>query len=167
MQVASQSGDYDTWLDGLAEFARILQMPSARVIFTSPAIAATQKRAALGRLLPNLPPMVRNFLYILADRDRLGQVPQIRDAMIERVNEQRGVITAEVTTAIPLDADLERTGAQRLGAYLKHDPQRITIRTRVDPSIIGGVVARVGDTLIDDSVRGRIQRLRRALVIGR
>jgi F-type H+-transporting ATPase subunit delta len=167
MHVARQSGDYDTWLNGLAEFSRILQMPSARVIFTSPAIPASQKRGALGRLLPNLPPMVRNFLYILADRDRLGQVPNIREAMIERVNEQRGVITAEVTTAIPLDADLERTVAQRLGAYLKHDPQRITIRTRVDPAIIGGVVARVGDTLIDDSVRGRIQRLRRALVIGR
>jgi F-type H+-transporting ATPase subunit delta len=163
MQVANQSGDYDTWLNGLAEFARILQMPSARVIFTSPAIPATQKRAALGRLLPNLPPLVRNFLYILADRDRLGQVPDIREAMIERVNEQRGVITADVTTAIPLDPDLERTVAQRLGAYLKHDPQRITIRTRVDPSIIGGVVARIGDTLIDDSVRGRIQRLRRTL----
>jgi F-type H+-transporting ATPase subunit delta len=163
MQVARQSGDFDTWLNGLAEFSRILQMPSARVIFTSPAIPAAQKRAALGRLLPNLPPLVRNFLYILADRDRLGQVPDIRQAMIERVNEQRGVITADVTTAIPLDADLERTVAQRLGAYLKHDPARITIRTRVDPSIIGGVVARVGDTLIDDSVRGRIQRLRRTL----
>jgi F-type H+-transporting ATPase subunit delta len=163
MQVARESGDYDTWLNSLAEFNRILQMPSARVIFTSPAIPATQKRAALGRLLPNLPPLVRNFLYILADRDRLGQVPDIREAMIERVNEQRGVITADVTTAIPLDPDLERTVAQRLGAYLKHDPQRITIRTRVDPSIIGGVVARIGDTLIDDSVRGRIQRLRRTL----
>jgi F-type H+-transporting ATPase subunit delta len=167
MHVARQSGDYDMWLNGLAEFNRILQMPSARVIFTSPAIPATQKRAALGRLLPDLPALVRNFLYILADRGRLGEVPAIREAMIERVNEQRGVITADVTTAIPLDADLERTIAQRLGAYLKHDPQRITIRTRVDPSIIGGVVARVGDTLIDDSVRGRIRRLRRALVIGR
>jgi F-type H+-transporting ATPase subunit delta len=163
MQVAGESGDYDMWLNGLAEFSRILQMPSARVVFTSPAIPASQKRAALGRLLPNLPPLVRNFLYILADRDRLGQVSDIREAMIERVNEQRGVITADVTTAIPLDPDLERTVAQRLGAYLKHDPQRITIRTRVDPSIIGGVVARIGDTLIDDSVRGRIQRLRRTL----
>jgi F-type H+-transporting ATPase subunit delta len=167
MYVASESGDYDTWLNGLAEFSRILQMPSARVIFTSPAIAASNKRAALGRLLPNLSPLVRNFLSILADRDRLGQVPAIREAMVERVNQQRGVITAEVTTAIPLDADLERTVAQRLGAYLEHDPQRITIRTRVDPSIIGGVVARIGDTLIDDSIRGRIQRLGRALATAR
>jgi F-type H+-transporting ATPase subunit delta len=167
MQVAAESGDYDVWLNGLGEFQRVLQMPSARVIFTSPAIPASQKRAALGRLLPNLPRMVRNFLYILADRGRLGEVPGILEALIEQVNQQRGIVTAEVTTAIPLDADLQRTVAQRLGAYLNHDPQRITLHTRVDPSIIGGVVARVGDTLIDDSLRGRIERLRRRLVTGR
>jgi F-type H+-transporting ATPase subunit delta len=167
MQVASDSGDYDTWLNGLAEFIRILQMPSARVIFTSPAIPASNKRAALGRLLPNLPPLVRNFLYILADRGRLAQAPAIHEALVEQVNTRRGILTAEVTTAIPLDPELQTTVAQRLGAYLKHDPQRITIRTRVDPSIIGGVVARVGDTLIDDSIRGRIQRLGRALATAR
>jgi F-type H+-transporting ATPase subunit delta len=167
MQVATESGDYDTWLNGLAEFGRILQMPSARVIFTSPAIPASNKRAALGRLLPNLPPLVRNFLYILADRGRLQQAPAIHEALIEQVNAQRGVLTAEVTSAIPLDPELERTVAQRLGAYLNHDPQRITLHTRVDPSIIGGVVARVGDTLIDDSIRGRIQRLGRALATAR
>jgi F-type H+-transporting ATPase subunit delta len=64
---------------------------------------------------------------------------------------------------VPIDADLQRVLAERLGAYLKHDPQRVTVLSRVDPSIIGGVVARIGDTLIDDSVRGRLQRLRRAL----
>lgn len=167
MQVARESGDYDEWLSSLGEFARVLRMPSARVVFSSPAISATDKRAAIGRLLPNMPPMVRNFLFILADRDRLRQVPDILEALQERVNAERGVITAEVTTAIPLDAELERTLAQRLGSYLKHDPERVTIRARVDPSIIGGVVARVGDTLIDDSVRGRIERLRRTLVNSR
>ena len=167
MQVASDSGDYDAWLNSLAEFNRILQMPSARVIFTSPAIPASNKRAALGRLLPNLPPLVRNFLYILADRGRLAEVPEIHTALIDQVNARRGVLTAEVTTAIPLDPELQRTVTQRLGAYLNHDPQRITLHARVDPSIIGGVVARVGDTLIDDSIRGRIQRLGRALATAR
>src|SRR5947209_15471900 len=100
MQVARESGDYDVWLSGLGEFVRILQMPSARTIFASPAISATQKRAAISRLLPNLPPMVRNFLAILADRDRLRQTPGILEAMVEQVNQERGVITAEVTTAI-------------------------------------------------------------------
>jgi F-type H+-transporting ATPase subunit delta len=167
IQVAAESRDYDAWLKGLGEFMRILQMPSARTIFTSPAITATEKRAAIGRLLPNLPPTVRNFLYILSDRGRLGETPGILEALIEQVNQQRGIVTADVTTAIPLDAALKRTVAQRLGRYLNHDPQRITLHTRVDPSIIGGVVARVGDTLIDDSIRGRIQRLGRALATAR
>jgi F-type H+-transporting ATPase subunit delta len=167
MQVAAESGDFDPWLSGLGEFARVLQMPSARTIFTSPAISATDKRAAIGRLLPNLPPLVRNFLSILADRDRLREVPDIVEALRELVNQQRGVITADVTTAIPLDEALQRSIAQRLGTYLKHDPERVRIRARVDPSIIGGVVARVGDTLIDDSIRGRLERLRSTLATAR
>jgi F-type H+-transporting ATPase subunit delta len=163
MRVAAESGDYDPWLNSLGEFGRILQMPRARTIFTSPAVAAGDKRRAIARLAANAPPLVRNFLDILADRDRLDEVPSILEALRELVNQQRGIVTAEVTTAVPLDAELERVLAQRIGAYLKHDPQRVAIRARVDPSIIGGVVARVGDQLIDDSVRGRLERLRRTL----
>ena len=166
-QVAAESGDYDPWLTGLGEFARILQMPSARRVFTSPAVAPADKRQAIDRLLPKANALLRNFLHILAERDRLAEVPDIVAALRELVNIQRGILSAEVTTAIPLDPELERTLAQRLGAYLQHDPQRLAIRSRVDPSIIGGVVARVGDTLIDDSVRGRLERLRRALASGR
>jgi F-type H+-transporting ATPase subunit delta len=76
---------------------------------------------------------------------------------------QRGIITADVTTAIPLDRELEQVIAQRLAAHLGREANKVSIRSRVDPSIIGGVVARVGDQVIDDSVRGRIERLRRTL----
>jgi F-type H+-transporting ATPase subunit delta len=68
-----------------------------------------------------------------------------------------------VTTATPLDDAAQRLVAERLGTYLGRPADRIAIQARVDPSIIGGVVARVGDTLIDDSVRGRLERLRRTL----
>jgi F-type H+-transporting ATPase subunit delta len=138
-------------------------MPSARVVFTSPAVAVSDKRAALDRVLPNAPPLLRNFLHILADRDRLDEVPGVAEALRELVNRQRGIVTAEVTTAVPLDADAEQLIAQRLAAYLHRSPQQVTIRAHVDPGIIGGVVARVGDQLIDDSVRGRLERLRAAL----
>jgi F-type H+-transporting ATPase subunit delta len=164
--VAAESGDYDVWLKHLTEFARILQMPSARTIFASPAVPTAQKRAAVDQLLATAPPMILNFLHILADRDRLAEVPGIADTLRELVNRQRGIITADVTTAIPLDAEMERLVAQRLAAYLHGDPEKVTIRGRVDPAIIGGVVARVGDRLIDDSVRGRLDRLRRALASG-
>jgi F-type H+-transporting ATPase subunit delta len=161
--VASQSGDYDSWLSTLARFARILQMPSARVVFTSPSIPISQKRAALDRLLPDAPPLVRNFLHILAERARLDEVPAIAEALFELNNQRLGIVTAQVTTAIPLDAELQRLVAQRLGALLDRDPQKVTIVSRVDPAIIGGVVAQVGDRVIDDSVRGRLDRLRQTL----
>lgn len=161
--VAKESGDYDVWLATLEDVARVMRMASARAVFVSPAVSAVEKQHALERLFPGLPPMVANFLRILAERDRLDQVQQVAQALRALVNEERGVVTAEVTTAVPLDAELERTVADRLGAYLRHDPARLAIRSRVDPNIIGGVVARVGDTLIDDSVRGRIERLRHSL----
>ena len=114
-------------------------------------------------MLPNATPLVRNFVHILVDRDRLAEVPGIVEALSELINIQRGIITADVTTAVPLDADMERVVAQRLAAHLGRSAEKVTIRSRVDPSIIGGVVARVGDQVIDDSVRGRIERLRRTL----
>ncbi len=161
--VAGQTGDYDGWVSTLSEVARILQMPSARTIMLSPAVPGVQKAAALDRIVPNASVLVRNFLHILVDRDRLDEVPGIVEALRDLINAQRGIVMADVTTAVPLDTELERLVAQRLAAYLGRAPEKVSIRSRVDPTIIGGVVARVGDHVIDDSVRGRIERLRQAL----
>jgi len=161
--VAGRTGEYDAWAQSLGEVARVLQIPSARTVFLSPAVPAAQKAAALDRILPNASPLVRNFLHILVERDRLGELPGIAEALRELINIQRGIITADVTTAVPLDAEMEQVVAQRLAAHFGRDATKVTIRSRVDPSIIGGVVAQVGDQVIDDSVRGRIERLRRTL----
>jgi F-type H+-transporting ATPase subunit delta len=161
--VAGQTGDYDVWLQVLGAVAQVLLMPSARTIFASPAVPATQKASALDRIVPSVPPTIRSFLHILVARDRLYEVPEILEALRDLINERRGIITAEVTTAIPLDPELERVVAQRLAAYLDRTPDKVSIRAQVDPTIIGGVVARVGDQVIDDSVRGRLERLRRML----
>lgn len=162
-RVASDAGEYDAWLDALGNLERVLRMPGARTVFMSPSVPTTQKNAALDRMLPNASPTIRNFVHILAERDRLDEIPGIVEALRGLINQQRGIITAEVITAVPLDADMERVVAGRLAAHLGRQPDKVTIRARVDPSIIGGVVARVGDQVIDDSVRGRIERLRRTL----
>lgn len=161
--VAAENDAFDAWFNTLTSLARILQMPSARVVFLSPAVPSEQKRAALDRLLPDAPPTVRNFVHILADRDRLDEVSGITDSLHDLINERRGIVTAEVTTAVPLDAEMERLVAERLATYLNRPPEKIVIRSRVDPTIIGGVIARIGDRLIDDSVRGRLDRLRQTL----
>jgi F-type H+-transporting ATPase subunit delta len=161
--VAGRTDDYDAWLQTLGELARVLRMPSARQVFLSPAVPAAQKAAALDRILPDASPLVRNFVHILVNRDRLAEVPGIVDALGEMINRQRGILTADVTTAVPLDAEMERLVAQRLAEHLGREADKVMINSRVDPAIIGGVVARIGDQVIDDSVRGRIERLRRTL----
>src|SRR5205807_2121200 len=98
---------------------------------------------ALDRLLPNTPPTLRNFLHIVADRDRLDESQGIAEALRDLINKRRGVLIAEVTTAVPLDAELERGLTQRLATYLNRQPAQIALKARVDPNIIGGVVARV------------------------
>jgi F-type H+-transporting ATPase subunit delta len=161
--VARESGDYEAWLNAFNQITRLLGTPAVRAVLTSPAIRPSDKRAIFEKLVPNVPPVARNLAYILLERDRLHQVPDIAVAFGQRVNRERGVLTAEVTTAVPLDEGMERAVAQKLGVYLDHDPRRLAIQSRVDPEIIGGVIVRVGDTLIDDSVRGRLERLRRVL----
>jgi F-type H+-transporting ATPase subunit delta len=164
--VANDSGEIDLWVSSLDELARVLRMPSARNVFLSPVVPAAQKTTALARLLPAAPQLLRNFLGILIERGRLAEVSGIAEALREQVNQERGMVIADVTTAVPLDPEMERLVAERLAAYLHRDPDKVTIRAKVDPAIIGGVVARIGDRLIDDSIRGRLTRLRRTLATG-
>ena len=165
--VAQQAGQIDQWLATLDGAAGVLSNREAYAAFTSPVIRHSDKSAALERLQPGATPAMRNFVNILVDRDRIAELPDIAVAFRELVNEARSILTAEVTTAVPLDSASEQTLAKRLGAYLHHDPSKLVIQSRVDPNIIGGVIAQVGDTLIDDSVRGRISRLRRVIAVGR
>jgi F-type H+-transporting ATPase subunit delta len=161
--VARETGEFDSWLTAFETIGHDLAVPAASAALFSPAVPTDEKWQVLDQLYVDQPRPVRNLVHILVERDRLDEFDQIAQAFRELVNEERGIVTAEVTTAVPLDTELQRTVATRLGTYLRHDPTRLNIDARVDPAIIGGVIARIGDTVIDDSVRGRIERLRRAL----
>lgn len=165
--VAQEAGTTDGWLSLLDRAAQIMRLPTAHTVFHSPLVSAEDKQAALDKVLPGMPPTERNFLFILAERGRLDELPQIASAFRQLVYRERDIVPVEVTTAVPVDQTVQAALAQRLGAYLRHDPSRLVLEPHVDPAIIGGVIARVGDTLIDDSIRGRLQRLRQALAAGR
>lgn len=162
--LAREEGDFDAWQRPLDEVRALMEAPEARVALTSPVVRPEEKRAVVEQLVPGMPVLVRNLVNLMIERDRADLLPQVAQAFRDLTNQERGVVTADVTTAIPLDPETEQTVARRLGEYLGRDPGHLVIRSRVDPGVIGGVVARVGDTLIDDSVRGRLERLRRALV---
>lgn len=162
-ELARAEGSYDAWGADLDHLAALLEVPLAARALTSPVISPAQKMSVIEAEVPNLRPPTRNLLRLLLHRDRLGFLPDIAAAFHERLNRERGIVTAQVTTAEPLDAATQASLAAKLSAYVG---KQVQMQTSVDPSIIGGVVAQIGDQLIDGSVRGRLELLRRRLAAG-
>ncbi len=158
--VAREGNQLDAWLAALDGAAALFADTRAERFLTSPVVEPDRKQAALAELLPGLPAPVSNFLGILARRDRLDLLPDVHRVFRRLANEHRGIAVAQVTTARPLDPGQQDLIAARLAAVTG---KRVEIEVRVDPAILGGVVAHVGDNVIDDSIRGRLERLRRAL----
>ena len=105
--------------------------------------------------------LLRNFLLVLADKGRAGQLEEIAKEFERLVAEHEGVVHAELTTAVELSDD----EAQKLLQQIEQASGRKVEATRtVDPDLIGGIVLQVGSHRLDASVRGRLDRLRRRLV---
>ena len=159
--MARQAGTIDTWLGELDAAAALYDSPAAAQFLTSPVVPPDRKQAVLFELLPGLTSEAQNFLALLTRRGRLELVPAIVTEFRQLVQEERGIETATVTTAVPIDERQMTLIASRLTQRIG---KAVQIEARIDPSIIGGVVAQIGDDVIDDSVRGRLERLRRSLI---
>lgn len=131
-------------------------------VILNPAVPAPRKRALIAELVSRagLQPVVGRMLVLLAERDRLVILPDMINAFRERLQELQQVVRAEVTTAMPLQAgraeQIEQSIAGATGRTVK-------LSTRVDPSIVGGIVARVGSTVFDGSVVSHLQRMKQRL----
>ena len=129
-----------------------------RVLFT-PIHVRSERRGVIGELCEKLELSreTRAFAMLLVDENRTAQLEAVRDALQRLVDEAAGRQTAEITSARPLDeAELEqlrRALARRVNA-------EVTVETHVDPGLIGGIVTRVGDLLLDGSVRTQLDSLR-------
>jgi F-type H+-transporting ATPase subunit delta len=148
----------------LSSFADLVagHEPLQRAV-TNPAIPAARKRAVVEQLLQHGPvaPIVSRALLLLADRDRLVLLPELVDAYHTRLMEHQQVVRAEVTTAVPLPPDrvtaLQDGLAQATG-------RRVLLDVRVDPSIVGGAVARIGSTVYDGSVTMQLEKMKQRLI---
>ena len=147
----------------LSQFADLFaQCPLLQKVLLNPAVPVPRKRAAVGDLLAQarFTPMVSKLLALLADRDRLVLVPDLLKAYSDRLLDYRGVVRAEVTTATPLDA--ARTEAIQKGLTALTG-RTVLLSTKLDPSIIGGLVARIGSTVYDASITRQLQKMKERL----
>lgn len=159
-QVASQDNNLDLWLRELSEVDLLLADPFAAQVLLNPVIPTERKTAIITAARPGMNPSVGRLLRLLIDRGKLDALPKVVERLRFLIDRQRGVDTARVTSAVPLDQGERDLLAARLSARFG---KRINLDLAVDPSLIGGVVAQVGDQIIDGSVRGRLERLRRSL----
>jgi F-type H+-transporting ATPase subunit delta len=151
-------------LEQLQKFSSLLlQQADVRRVFENPTISAERRKALLkevGAALGFEPP-VRNFLNLLVERNRMDLLDEITQAYQKFLDDKLGIVRARVTSASPLDATQQSEVAARLQAATG---RVVRIELTTDPSLIGGVVAEVGSTIYDGSIRQRLQSFRKGLV---
>jgi len=148
----------------LASFAALFDAyPELARILLNPAVPAPRKRAAVVELTgrAGLSSVVAKLLVLLAERDRLVLLPDLLAAYRERLLDHQHVVRAEVTTAVPLAPD--RADALR-ESLAKMTGRSVTLSTHVDPSIVGGVVARIGSVVYDGSVTRQLEKMKERLI---
>jgi F-type H+-transporting ATPase subunit delta len=162
LDAAAASGA-DSVLEELGSFVDdvLLKVPGLRDVFDSLVISRDEKIRLIDQVIaPRASEMVTNFLRVVARHGRLDLLPAIlREARV-RHEIRQGRRRVQVTSARPLDSQAESRIRSRLAESLPFEP---ILETRVDPSLIGGIVIRVGDTVYDSSLAMRIKQLRERL----
>jgi F-type H+-transporting ATPase subunit delta len=162
--VVKKSGAMDTAYTGVSAFAALVAgSPELQKVFASPAVPAAKKRVLAETLAGQLglSQEVVRLLGVMGDRDRLNLVAGVAAAFEARVMHERQILQADVTTAVPLTSDSSAALAAALG---RATGGTVKIDAHVDPSIIGGVVARVGSMVFDGSVTRQLEIMKTQLI---
>ena len=132
------------------------------LLVINPSIPVQQKQAILGKIAETLGvnDVIKRFINVVADKKRLDHLALMAETYQKLVEEQQGIVRAEVATSTPLNpgqvAQLESSLRQATGAEVR-------ISRRTDPELLGGVVTRIGDVVYDGSLRGHLERIRERL----
>ncbi len=155
----------DRWQADLDVIADAVSNRELKDFLERPGISLGQRRDVLERVLKAyVSQEALHLAYVLLERGRIDLAPAVAREYKSLVEAHRGIQEADVTTAVPLTAD-ERTAV--VARLEQMTGKRIVLREHVDRSILGGIVLRVGDTLIDDSVVHRLAEMRERLTSGR
>jgi len=160
LDVATKESDPERAEQELATFVDLVrQHPDLQRALANPVVSAGDKRAVVQQILERLQPATPTgkLLLLLASRGRLALLPDLLDVYRERLMEHRKIVRAEVTTAVPLPPERAAELQQRLAAATG---RVVMMTTRVDASIIGGVVTRIGSTVYDGSVATQLARVK-------
>lgn len=161
-EYAVAHGDLESWSEALAWLAQLVEDAQLSALLRSPAVSRPQRADLLIELSGDrLPAPMRNFVQVLASNDRLLLLPVILEQFQALKADHERLVDVEVSSAAPLD----QAQQQRLvEALVKRLGREVRIQVSIDPALIGGAIIRAGDTVIDGSLRGRLNKLAGALL---
>ncbi|HEU4703863.1 MAG TPA: ATP synthase F1 subunit delta [Conexibacter sp.] len=158
-EVAREQSKLDLVREQLRAFAGALnENGDLRVFFFSPYFSTEEKKDGLRRALDGADPVIVNFLETLLERHRMPVIFRIRDAYERLWDQENQTLPVEVTSAVGLDDATVKSIGERIG---EQTGQRVELTSKVDPSILGGIVLRVGNSILDASIKHRLDQLRK------
>jgi F-type H+-transporting ATPase subunit delta len=158
-EVASEQDSLDEIREQLGAFAdAVHENRDLAVFFFSPYFSAQEKKAGLKRTVRDANPAIDNFLQALIERHRMPVIFRIRSQFDTLWDEERKLLPVQVTSAIELDAETVQSLGKRIG---KEIDRTVEVSSNVDPDILGGIVLRVGNVILDASIRNRLEQLRK------
>jgi F-type H+-transporting ATPase subunit delta len=161
--IARERNELDRWQSDLRKIATLGEDAAFLALLENPKVRFEDKARLLSQWLGDINPLALNLVYLLVTKGRLGMVGDIADEYQHLLDSYRGIEQAEVITAIPLDDEDRRRLEERLGAVVG---KKVVVKPRVDPGVLGGVVARIGGKLLDGSTRSKLMALKKALASG-
>ncbi len=164
-ELALQRNEFESWREGLKKIADLTADQELMALLENPSLTFAAKKSLLQERLRETNPLVFNLALLLVSKGLLRRSADIFKIYGELLDAHRGIERAKVITALPLDDQEKAAISNRLGKIAE---RKVAVDSQVDPSIIGGFIARIGDTLIDGSVHQKLETLKRNLVeVGR
>jgi F-type H+-transporting ATPase subunit delta len=158
-EVAREQGILDQVRDELGEFADALSdSRDLQVFLFSPYFSSQEKKDGIGRIVDGADEHFTRFLELLAERHRMPALFRIRRNFDDLWARENRLLSASVTSAVELD----KKTIDGIGKRIQEETgRRVELTSEVDPDVLGGIVVRVGNTIMDASVRSRLERLRK------
>jgi F-type H+-transporting ATPase subunit delta len=159
--VAREKGKLEEIRDQLAQFADALgDDRDLQVFFFSPYFSSAEKREGIAKAVSGADPELVNFLELLAEKHRMPAIFRIRRRVEELVSEELKQLEVNVTSAVELDDRVVKQVGEEIEKQTGRD---VELSSTVDPDILGGLVLRVGNMVLDASLRNRLERMRREI----
>ncbi|MEE8517758.1 MAG: F0F1 ATP synthase subunit delta [Dehalococcoidia bacterium] len=159
-ELAQEQDKTEQWLAELQRVQEMLSDPAIALFFGEPRVPGERKLEAIGQIAGDADKLLANFLGLVVERGATAVLPRVIEEFGELLDESLGRIQATVTSAAAMNNEQQQQLKESLGAMLGKD---VVFEVNEDPDLIGGMVVRVGDQIIDGSVRTKLEALRQRL----